>query len=94
MLGVGQRVDRGDPGKRSEVLDILLRLAERIYHVWRRNGVEVDRIALDIQGGSNDGYRAWSHKQNFPADVEGKWTVQVVTDAGQMLVVLRYRVGP
>ncbi|MBF7728801.1 DUF5924 family protein [Pseudomonas sp. N040] len=69
-------------------------LAERIYHVWRRNGVEVDRIALDIQGGSNDGYRAWSHKQNFPQQADGKWTVEVVTDAGQMIGVLRFVVSP
>ena len=69
-------------------------LAERIYHVWRRNGKEVDRIALDIQGGTTSGYRAWSHKQNFPTDVAGKWTVEVVTDGGQMIGVLRFTVTP
>ncbi|HLA29812.1 MAG TPA: DUF5924 family protein, partial [Pseudomonas sp.] len=34
-------------------------LNERIYHVWRHNGREVERIALDIQGGRKQGYRAW-----------------------------------
>lgn len=69
-------------------------LRERVYHVWRLNGQEVDRIALDIHGGTKAGYRAWTHKQNFPADPSGNWTVQVLTDAGQMLGVLRFRVDP
>ena len=69
-------------------------LAERIYHVWKRDGQEVDRIALNIQGGSNSGYRAWSHKLNFPQEVTGRWSVEVVTEAGQLIGVLRFAVGP
>ncbi len=67
-------------------------LDERIYHVWRHNGEEVDRIALDIHGGRKNGYRAWTHKQNFPADPAGRWQVQVLTEAGQMIGVLRFKV--
>jgi hypothetical protein len=67
-------------------------LNERIYHVWRRDGGEVERIALDIQGGRKEGYRAWTHKQNFPADAVGRWQVQVLTEAGQMIGVLRFKV--
>jgi hypothetical protein len=67
-------------------------LDERIYHVWRHNGKEVDRIALDIHGGREEGYRAWTHKQNFPPDVLGKWQVRVLTDDGQMIGVLRFEV--
>lgn len=67
-------------------------LNERIYHVWRYQGGEVERIALDIQGGRKEGYRAWTHKQNFPTDVVGRWQVQVLTEAGQMLGVLRFKV--
>jgi len=67
-------------------------LDERIYHVWRRDGGEVERIALDIHGGRKEGYRAWTHKQNFPADAVGSWQVQVRTEAGQMIGVLRFRV--
>ena len=46
-------------------------LDERIYHVWMFNGKEFDRIALDIHGGRKEGYRAWTHKQNFPGDPVG-----------------------
>ncbi|MDX3905866.1 MAG: DUF5924 family protein [Pigmentiphaga sp.] len=69
-----------------------LGLREHIYHVWLHNGREVDRIALDIQGGRKEGYRAWTHKQNFPADPRGRWQVKVVTDAGQMIGTLRFQV--
>ncbi|BAP42324.1 DUF2914 domain-containing protein [Pseudomonas sp. LJDD11] len=67
-------------------------LQERIYHVWRRNGEEVDRIALNINGGRKEGYRAWTHKRNFPQDVAGRWQVRVLTEDGQMIGVLRFEV--
>jgi len=67
-------------------------LDERIWHVWQFNGKEVDRIALDIHGGRKEGYRAWTHKQNFPDTPTGKWQVRVLTDDGQMLGVLRFKV--
>ncbi|GAB7530532.1 DUF5924 family protein [Pseudomonas sp. 3A(2025)] len=67
-------------------------LEERIYHVWRRDGEEVDRIALDIHGGRKEGYRAWTHKRNFPPQVAGRWQVRVLTEDGQMIGVLRFEV--
>ena len=67
-------------------------LNERIYHVWQHNGQEVDRIALDINGGRKEGYRAWTHKLNVPASPEGRWQVRVVTEAGQMIGALRFDV--
>lgn len=67
-------------------------LNERIYHVWRRDGELVDRIALDIRGGRKEGYRAWSHKQHFPARAVGHWQVQVVTEAGQLIGELDFDV--
>ncbi|UVL84065.1 DUF2914 domain-containing protein [Pseudomonas sp. B21-028] len=67
-------------------------LDERIYHVWQFNGKEVDRIALDIHGGRKEGYRAWTHKQNFPDKPAGKWQVRVLTENGQMIGVLRFNV--
>ncbi|MBB2494389.1 DUF5924 family protein [Aquipseudomonas ullengensis] len=68
-------------------------LNERIYHVWRRDGVEMDRIALDINGGRKAGYRAWTHKRNFPSEVAGDWQVQVLTEGGQQIGVLRFSVS-
>ena len=67
-------------------------LSERIYHVWRHDGREIERIALDIHGGRKEGYRAWTHKQNFPGEPAGNWQVQVLTEAGQMIGVLRFDV--
>jgi len=67
-------------------------LNEKIYHVWLHNGREVDKVALDINGGREEGYRAWSHKLNFPEDPRGKWKIQVVTEAKQIVGVLRFRV--
>ncbi|MBA4726123.1 MAG: DUF2914 domain-containing protein [Pseudomonas sp.] len=67
-------------------------LKERIYHEWTHNGRRVDRIALDISGGREAGYRAWTHKRNFPAQPAGRWRVRVVTEAGQMIGMLRFRV--
>lgn len=67
-------------------------LDERIYHVWQFNGKEVDRVALDIHGGRKEGYRAWSHKQNFPGDPTGDWQVRVLTEDGQVIGVLRFKI--
>ena len=67
-------------------------LDERIYHVWQFNGKEVDRVALDIHGGRKEGYRAWSHKQNFPGDPAGSWQVRVLTEDGQVIGVLRFEI--
>ncbi|MFK0312434.1 DUF5924 family protein [Pseudomonas sp. NPDC090233] len=67
-------------------------LNERIYHVWQKDGKEVDRIALDIHGGRKEGYRAWTHKQNFPSNPVGKWQVRVLTEDGQVIGVLRFKV--
>lgn len=69
-------------------------LNERIYHVWQLNGRVVDKVPLDIHGGREAGYRAWTHKVNFPADPLGRWQIRVVTDANQLIGVLRFTVVP
>ncbi len=69
-----------------------LGLRERVFHVWIHDGQEVDRIAIDIRGGRKEGYRAWTHKQNFPPKPAGRWLVKVVTNTGQMIGILRFRV--
>ena len=60
--------------------------------MWQKDGQEVDRIALDIHGGRKEGYRAWTHKQNFPPNPVGKWQVRVLTEDGQVIGVLRFKV--
>lgn len=60
-------------------------LRERVWHRWLHEGREMDRIALDIVGGREQGYRAWSYKRGFPADPRGDWQVEVVTDGGQLI---------
>ncbi|WP_426151058.1 DUF5924 family protein [Pseudomonas sp. DC3000-4b1] len=67
-------------------------LEERIFHVWEFDGNEVDRIALDIHGGRKEGYRAWTRKQNFPADPSGHWKVRVETEDGQIIGALRFTI--
>ncbi|TLF48762.1 DUF2914 domain-containing protein [Halomonas urmiana] len=68
-------------------------LNEEVVHVWRQDGVEVDRIPLAIRGGRAAGYRAWSHKQNFPEDPSGAWRIDVMTDSGQRIGMLRFTVS-
>jgi Family of unknown function (DUF5924)/Protein of unknown function (DUF2914) len=67
-------------------------LEERIFHVWEFDGNEVDRIALDIHGGRKEGYRAWTRKQNFPADPSGRWKIRVETEDGQIIGALRFTI--
>lgn len=67
-------------------------LRETIYHVWLHEGEVVDRIPLAIEGGREAGYRSWTHKLAFPSDARGKWQVQLLTEHGQMIGVLRFRV--
>jgi hypothetical protein len=68
-------------------------LREKVHHVWLHNGREVDRIVLDIRGGREAGYRAWSHKQVFPPYPAGNWQVQVVTESGQLIGLTRFKVS-
>lgn len=67
-------------------------LREQIFHVWVHNGVIRDRIALDLLGGRDGGYRAWSHKLNFPPHPAGRWQVRVVTESGQLIGIVRFTV--
>src|SRR5690606_41638514 len=67
-------------------------LNERIFHVWIHNGKVIDRVALQISGVREEGYRSWSHKQNFPANPLGSWQIQVQTEANQVIGRLRFYV--
>ena len=63
-----------------------------MFHRWVHEGREVDRIPLHIEGGREQGYRAWTRKTGFPADCRGDWKVQVITDGGQLIGEMRFRV--
>lgn len=67
-------------------------LNEAVFHVWRHNGQEVDRIKLDIRGGRESGYRAWSRKLNFPPHSQGQWQVEVITESEQLIGLMRFTV--
>lgn len=68
-------------------------LSETISHVWHHNGERLDVVDLDINGGREQGYRAWSHKLNFPDDPSGRWRVDIMTDSGQRLGLIRFTVS-
>jgi len=67
-------------------------LKEQIYHQWIHEGGAVEQIALDIQGGRKEGYRAWTRKQQFPENPVGNWQIRVVTDSGQLIGSSRFKV--
>ncbi len=69
-------------------------LKEQIYHEWVHNGKSVERIRLDISGGREQGYRAWTRKQQFPQNAVGQWKIRVVTDSGQLLGAISFTVTP
>ena len=68
-------------------------LRQPISHVWRREGRIVSVVRLSpIHGGRRDGFRTYSRKTVMPADPSGQWSVDVVTDSGQLIGRLRFRV--
>lgn len=67
-------------------------LNERIHHVWTHNGKVIDKVTLHITGARAEGYRSWSRKENFPADPLGNWNIQVMTEANQLIGILRFQV--
>ena len=69
-------------------------LKQQIFHVWSHDGEVVDRIPLDIVGGTRErGYRAWSHKTALGADPTGHWQVAAITDDGQLIGSERFVIG-
>lgn len=66
-------------------------LSQQVVFEWRHNG-EREQIPVEIQGGRDEGFRAYSRKQAFPADSTGLWTVDVLTPQAQLLERLRFLV--
>lgn len=70
-------------------------LRQPIAHVWRRDGRVVSVVPLSpLHGGRRGGFRTYSRKTTLPPDPSGRWSVDVVTDAGQLIGRLRFRVVP
>lgn len=70
-------------------------LHQPIAHVWRRDGRIESVVPLSpIRGGRREGFRTYSRKMIVPADPSGWWSVDVVTDSGQLIGRLRFRVEP
>jgi hypothetical protein len=70
-------------------------LRQDVQHVWRRGGRVISVVRLTpVQGGRREGFRTFSRKTSFPADPIGRWTVDVMTESGQLIGRLRFRVVP
>lgn len=59
---------------------------DKVIHVWRREGQEMARIELPLR---SDDFRTWSVKSLQPT-WSGKWQVDVVDNAGTVLVSLPF----
>lgn len=68
-------------------------VAQSIHFEWQHAG-EVERITSEIHGGNDSGWRTYSRKNSFPANAQGRWTVDVKTPQGQLLKRLQFVVQP
>jgi len=69
----------------ATLIDAPRGLHDALWHIWSKDGVVVDRIALTIRGGVAAGFRTWSAKQNLGDSPQGIWGCEVVTESGQSL---------
>jgi hypothetical protein len=96
--GVADPTDHfdGPPGRMlcATATGAPLGLRDELLHVWRHDGVVVDRIPLQLAGGREDGFRTWSSKRNFGPDPAGTWSCAVETASGQFLGERRVTIGP
>lgn len=60
-------------------------LKDKLFHVWRHDGQEVERIAVDVSGGREQGFRTWTKKRQLGPKPAGWWTCRVETALGQRL---------
>ena len=68
-------------------------LKDELLHVWKRNGRELNHIALAVRGGRRLGFRTWSYLP-LPRGARGEYQCQVRTELGQTLGVSALRIGP
>lgn len=64
---------------------------QAIVHVWRRQGVLVSRVELEV--GKSPRWKTWS-KQKTQAHWTGPWSCEVTSADGEQLGVTRFVIGP
>lgn len=70
-------------------------LREPIYHVWRKDGVTVERIGLSpIRGGRLGGFRTYSRKTDLGEGAPTSWSVDVFTAHDQLIGRVHLTVTP
>jgi hypothetical protein len=81
-------VNRGEPLYVYSAVFAPTNISIKVVHNWKRfdsktnRWVSVDRIPYTVIGGSDRGYRGYTRKSNLE---EGKWTVNVETERGQVI---------
>ncbi len=60
-------------------------LSQAVIFEWVHNGLIVDRIPAQIDGGREAGFRTYSRKQHFGVAPQGKWRVDLRTPQGQLI---------
>lgn len=70
-----------------------LGVRERLWHVWKRDGVVIQKVPLEITGGRKEGYRTWS-KKTLSEGMEGRWTVDIMTNGEQLIGRVRFNITP
>lgn len=85
----------GEPAYAYSAVFAPTKLESRIFHRWsfydKQTGkwVEASRVGFPIVGGRDGGYRGYSIKENIFA---GRWRVDVVTERGQVIGRINFRV--
>jgi uncharacterized protein DUF5924/DUF2914 family protein len=70
-------------------------LRESIYHIWRKDGATVARIALSpIRGGRLGGFRTYSQKNDLGKPPTTSWSVDVLTAHDQLVGRIRLSITP
>jgi len=70
-------------------------LRQPIEHVWWKDGRLLGRMPLSpLRGGRKEGFRTYSRKADLKPPYEGRYRVDVVTAAGQLIGRLRFTVAP
>jgi hypothetical protein len=67
-----------------------LGLKDALFHVWSKDGVRSEPIALDVKGGREQGFRTWSRKKG--PITAGKYTCSIETASRQVLGSVRVTV--